>query len=174
MFTYVKLNNYRSLDGVFFDLKETKDRIKKIAAIYGENGSGKTNLIKSFYFLEGLMHSFDIEKSEKKLLKILEENDDDKFKEIFTRALKENSLNQIYRDARTIEGDGNTRLEFGFEAGGHEGIYIIEFNDVIVYEKLYYYTGKQSGIIYEVNGENPKNPKMSTAIFKTSKIRNEI
>lgn len=175
MFTYVKLNNYRSLDGVFFDLKETKDRIKKIAAIYGENGSGKTNLIRSFYFLEGLMHSFDIEKSEKKLLKILEENDDDnKFKEIFTQALKENSLNQIYHDARTIEGDGNTRLEFGFEADGHEGIYVIEFNDVIVYEKLYYYTGKQSGIIYEINGENPKNPKMSTAIFKTSKIRNEI
>lgn len=48
MFTYVKLNNYRSLDGVFFDLKETKDRIKKIAAIYGENGSGKTNLTSLF------------------------------------------------------------------------------------------------------------------------------
>lgn len=175
MFTYVKLKNYRSLDNVIFNLKETKDKVKKIAAVYGENGSGKTNLIRSFYFLEDLMHSFDIERSEKDILKIIEENkENDNLQNFFSQFAKEHSMKLIYNDARTIECDCNTRLEFGFKIDGHEGCYEIEFNDVIVYEKLYYFTGKQSGTIYEINEKNIKDAKLSATIFKTLKIRNEI
>ena len=58
MFTYVKLKNYRSLDNVVFDLKETKAKVKRLVAVYGENGCGKTNLLKSFYFLRMLLDSF--------------------------------------------------------------------------------------------------------------------
>lgn len=174
MFTYVKLNNFRSLNDVYFDLKETKEKTKRIAAIYGENGCGKSNLIRSFSFLKSLMHSFITEKSEIKFSKILSEKEANDFPPVILEMMKRNTVSEIYNSARTIECDDNTTVEIGFEIDGREGYYQIEFNEVIVYEKLYYYTGKQSGILYEILNSEIKIPKLSSLIFKTAKIQNEF
>ncbi len=174
MFTYVKLNNFLSLNDVTFDLKETKNKVKKMAVIYGENGCGKSTLVRSFYFLQKLIHSFDMEKNEIKLNKILEDQDNQMLAPSILRIINEQSVSNLFKNNRTIQCEENTRLEFGFEADGHDGYYIIEFNDTVVYEKLYYFTGKQSGTIFEVSKNDIKNPKLSTQIFRTNSINFEI
>ena len=174
MFTYVKLNNYRSLDNVVFDLRESKGKIKKLAAVYGENGCGKSNLIRSFYFLDMIMHSFDIEKNEIEIAKFLNENNEKELPPTLMEFIKNRTLSNVYSNSRTIDCSENTRVEYGFKIGNHEGNYVVEFNDKIVYERLYYYTGKQSGVIFEISSDSIKMPKFSTSIYKTLKIRNEL
>ncbi len=174
MFTYVKLNNYRSLNNVTFDLKETREKTKKLIAIYGENGCGKSNLIRSFYFLEQLMHSFDLEKNEVEMTKLFEGRNENDIPLYIHDLIKKNTLSHLFENSRTIDCNENTRLEFGFVINNHEGNYIVEFNDKIVYERLYYFTGKQNGTIIEISEKDVKNPKFSNLIFKTSKIRNEL
>ena len=174
MFTYVKLNNYRSLNNVTFDLKETREKTKKLIAIYGENGCGKSNLIRSFYFLEQLMHSFDLEKNEVEMTKLFEGRNENDIPLYIHDLIKKNTLSHLFENSRTIDCNENTRLEFGFAINNHEGNYIVEFNDKIVYERLYYFTGKQNGTIIEISDKDVKNPKLSNLIFKTSKIRNEL
>jgi AAA15 family ATPase/GTPase len=51
MISFIKLNNFKSFKNVELDLRGKKGIPKKIAFIYGENGSGKTNLMDSLFFL---------------------------------------------------------------------------------------------------------------------------
>ena len=43
MFTYIKLKNFMSFKDVTFDLKKGSKGAKNFIAVYGENGSGKSN-----------------------------------------------------------------------------------------------------------------------------------
>ena len=45
MFTYVKAKNFKSLKDIEFNLNKTKAKTNQFISIYGENGSGKTNII---------------------------------------------------------------------------------------------------------------------------------
>ena len=53
-FTYIKAKNFKSLKDIEFNLNKTKVQTNNLIAIYGENGSGKTNLIELFKFLQQL------------------------------------------------------------------------------------------------------------------------
>lgn len=174
MFTYVKLKNYRSLDNVVFDLKETKDKVKRLVAVYGENGCGKTNLLKSFYFLRMLLDSFTGVEFEEKFNESFSKTNIGDFKSIIMGIFEDKLTSNIFKSSRTIDCDEDTEVEFGFAIDGYEGFYKIVFNDEIVFEKLYYFTGKQSGVVFEVSKESIKDPKLSPAIFKSVKIRNEV
>ena len=52
MFTYIRVKNFKSLKDVKFNLNRTKTKTNNFIAIYGENGSGKTNLVELFKFLQ--------------------------------------------------------------------------------------------------------------------------
>ena len=62
MFTYIKAKNFKSLKNIEFNLKRTKNITNDFIAIYGENGSGKTNLVELFKFLQQMTisRSFDV------------------------------------------------------------------------------------------------------------------
>ena len=62
MFTYIKAKNFKSLKNIEFNLKKTKNKTNNFIAIYGENGSGKTNLVELFKFLQQMTvaRSFDV------------------------------------------------------------------------------------------------------------------
>ena len=53
MFSKVTVDNFTTFDHFEFDLVENKTdkKAKKIAIVYGENGIGKTCLVKVFDFL---------------------------------------------------------------------------------------------------------------------------
>lgn len=59
MFTYVKAKNFKSLKDIEFNLNKTKTIINKFIAIYGENGSGKTNIVELFKLLKQLVIARD-------------------------------------------------------------------------------------------------------------------
>lgn len=52
MFTYVKAKNFKSLKNIYLNLKSTKTKVNNFVVIYGENGSGKTNIVELFRLLQ--------------------------------------------------------------------------------------------------------------------------
>ena len=58
MFTYVELSNFKSFGHIRFDFKKSKNDCKKFVAIYGENGSGKSNFVSAIELLSHLTTSF--------------------------------------------------------------------------------------------------------------------
>lgn len=52
MFTYVKAKNFKSLKDIEFNLNRTKTKTNQFISIYGENGSGKTNIVELFKLLQ--------------------------------------------------------------------------------------------------------------------------
>ena len=48
MFNYIHFKNFKSLDDVRIDFT-SKKKAKPLAIIYGENGSGKSNIVSGFY-----------------------------------------------------------------------------------------------------------------------------
>ena len=47
MFTYIKLNNFMSFKDVTFDLRNGSKGAKKFVSVYGENGSGKSTMLRA-------------------------------------------------------------------------------------------------------------------------------
>ena len=60
MFTYIKLKNFMSFKDAVFDLRHGSKGTKKFIAIYGENGSGKSNFVNSINLLRRSIDSFKI------------------------------------------------------------------------------------------------------------------
>ena len=165
MFTYIKLKNFMSFKDTMFDFKNGSKNIKKFISIYGENGSGKSNFVIGIDFLRKSVDSLD--NYSKTLFKYSKELVD-----IFQSFL---NINEYRKKCRMIECDEPTTIEYGFRVNGHEGYYIISFDERFMYEKLYYFTGKQRGVLYEIDYANSKlNIEFSNRLFKNKKIEAEI
>lgn len=188
MFTYIKLKNFMSFKDVTFDFRNGNKGAKNFISIYGENGSGKSNFVNSIYFLITSVNSFNMfanmEKtrgadSEKELLKeLLKEPQVGSSTQLPMRLLQMiseiqllNSVNQY----RMIECDEETCVEYGFQIGSHEGYYQLNFSKKFVYEKLYYFTGKQRGVLFEICIEDGEIiSSFSNKLFKNKKVEDEI
>ena len=180
MFTYVKLENYKSLVNLEVDLTSKKNTPKNLILIYGENGAGKTNFVKSFATLCETLQT----RSKKEMLQSLLEKkvsnpDDENIKEIkytigYEQFLKLmfKDIEKIIQDNKTIKSKGNMVLEFGFKVKGKNGVYRLETNDnEIVSEKLEYVCNKNKIIFFEIKkGEIFLNK----SIFKNLKYLKEV
>ena len=58
MFTYIELSNFKSFGNIRFDFRKNKKQYKKFIAIYGENGSGKSNFVSAIELLSHTVTSF--------------------------------------------------------------------------------------------------------------------
>ena len=147
MFTYVKAKNFKSLKDIEFNLNKTKTKTNKFISIYGENGSGKTNIVELFKLLQQLIMSratdVAMNKVPKEFWKIQEEMSDQLPTEI--RQIFELSLN--LKEYRMLEEEEPTEIEYGFKINDNDGFYYIKFDDEIIEEKIYYMVGKQRGIV---------------------------
>lgn len=52
MLSYIRLRNFKSFSDIMFDLRGKGGIPKKKVFVYGENGSGKSNLISSLFFFK--------------------------------------------------------------------------------------------------------------------------
>lgn len=153
MFTFVKLKNFMSIQDAFFDFSATKKTVKRFIALYGENGSGKSNFVNSISFLRRSIESFQMAESFAKLQDAFTEKE--MSYELFNDFLGDFmrfrlNFSAYMEDCRMIDCEDETRLEYGFQIDNHHGTYEIAFRDTFTYERLYYFTGKQSGQLYEV------------------------
>lgn len=173
MFTYIKLKNFMSFKDVMFDFKNGNKGAKKFISVYGENGSGKSNFVTSINLLRKSIDSFQLVMETEKIMDIVKEKE---LSPDFLDVLLNSTNIQTYRDnCRMIECSDPTTIEYGFQVNGHEGYYIMSFGEKFVYEKLYYFTGKQRGVLYEIDhtGETPKIV-FSNSLFKDKRVEAEI
>lgn len=173
MLTYIKLKNFMSFKEAMFDFRNGKKGAKKFISIYGENGSGKSNFVNSIDFLRRSIDSFDMAGNEDKINTLLEENNLPQ--EIHEIILESTNILRNAEKCRMLECKEDTSIEYGFEYHNHEGYYCISFNERFVYEKLYYYTGKQSGKLFEIKFENGQiEASFSNKLFSNRKAEIEL
>ena len=159
----ISLQNFMSFDDIDLDLTDKGGRCMNHAFIYGENGSGKTNLIDSLMFLEKSTMTLLNEKNGgdedeplRKLLSILKEDNPD-FK------LKSNpkDVGSLASEYRMIGADGNMAMRFSFEIDGHDATYRLEFDDrnVIQSESLDYIISKKKGNLFRITRDEVRLQK---------------
>lgn len=175
MFTYVKAKNFKSLKDIEFNLNKTKTKTNQFISIYGENGSGKTNIVELFKLLQQATMSRAIDiamnKMPKEFWKIQEEMSDQLPTEI--RQIFQLSFN--LREYRMLDEEEATEIEYGFKINNKEGFYYIKFDDEIIEEKLYYMAGKQRAYLFQINKENNKITKnLNKNIFINEKYNEEL
>lgn len=175
MFTYVKAKNFKSLKDIEFNLNKTKTKTNQFISIYGENGSGKTNIVELFKFLQqsAMARAIDIamNKLPKEFFKMQEEMADKMPTEI--RQIFQLSLD--LKEYRMLDEKEETEIEYGFKINNKNGFYHIKFNNEIIEEKLYYMAGKQRAYLFELKKEDGKIIKtLNKNIFMNNKYNEEL
>lgn len=175
MFTYVKAKNFKSLKDIEINLNKTKTKTNQFISIYGENGSGKTNIVELFKLLQQLTMSrathIAVNKMPKEILKLQEE--------VSLKLPAE--ISNIFRPSfnltkyRMIDEKEATEIEYGFKIDNKEGFYYIKFKNEIIEEKLYYMAGKQRAYLFQVKKENNEIIKnLNNNIFINVKYNDEL
>lgn len=154
MITYVRLKNFKSFRDTLFDFRKGKNGYKKFVAIYGENGSGKSNFVDSLSFLRFSLESFRMVIQAEKLRQMQETVT---IPEPFATAFASGDFfaaldfRGFMADHRMIDCDEETTIEIGFIYNNHSGNYLLSFKEGFVREKLYYFTGKQRGVMFDIS-----------------------
>ena len=177
MFTYIKAKNFKSFKNIEFNLNRTKNETNNFIAIYGENGSGKSNLVEIFKFLQQVTIARNIDVATNQLPKeFLELKEKVMKNEMVSPEIKMiSSLSIVLEKYRMIDEKEDTEIEYGFKIDGKEGFYYIRFNSEIVEEKLYYFLNRQKGYYFQIKKENYFIKKeLNTNIFINEKYRLEI
>ena len=125
MFKRIELDNYRSFTHIVFDLEGTGGMPKPYALVYGENGSGKTNLIESVAFLKQSMRTLvlgDDISGQRSKIQELDDNGSElvaQVKQLTDMALKELelaassiSISEYAREVMTIGAEGPMALRY--------------------------------------------------------------
>ncbi len=173
MFTYVKMKNFMSFKDVMFDFKNGSKGTKGFISIYGENGSGKSNFVSSIDLLRKTIDSFQMVGDFENIMEVAKKEDIPRT--LLKMLLNSTDILRYIGDCRMMECDEATTVEYGFQIYGHQGYYIISFKDRFLYEKLYYYTGKQRGTLFEINYSGEKiDVSFSNKLFLNRKVEVEI
>lgn len=175
MFTYIKAKNFKSLKNIEFNLNRTKSKTNNFIAIYGENGSGKTNLVELFKFLQQVTISriIDVQLNmlPKEFFELKEKMLDNT--PVDMKPLWQLSLN--LEEYRMINEKEDTEIEYGFKINDKEGFYSIKFNTEIVEEKLYYFANKQKGYYFQLSKDEKGIIKnLNNSIFINEKYNKEL
>ena len=170
MFTFIELVNFKSFGEIRFDFKKSNTEFKKFIAIYGENGSGKSNFVSSIELLSKLMTSFIRLDKLQKLKQAFESNKDNPellSEDLISQIINSDENSNSFKPCRMIGVTEDTKVTYGFQINGIEGHYTIAFNDnSITKEELYYLTNKQRGYLFKLSNENDIiNTSFSSYLF---------
>lgn len=176
MFSYVRLKHFLSFGEILFDFHNTSTSAKNFAAIYGENGSGKSNFVRSIELLFRSLTTFGQSKHAEEIARILKNQAVYNRAEIFDFLISQNGNKNLFSDYRMFDCTEPTEAEFGFFLNGYEGFYTLSFTDSVLSESLYYFTGKQRGYLFDIRlDENGTiQTKFNGGLFASSKIKSEM
>lgn len=169
MFTYIKLKNYKSFKDVMVDLRDKQGNPKSFICIYGENGSGKSNLASAFHFLKESVSTRMWLDDMNEFMKKFDENSEETFKtKDFYDFIRDRfrDVDTLIKSSKLIGSKETMKLEYGIKLDEGEGVYSIELNDSeIINEELEFTLNKRKSIYFSINKDDLINPKLNKAIF---------
>lgn len=169
MFKRIELDNYRSFTHIVFDLEGTGGVPKPYALVYGENGSGKTNLIESIAFLKQSMRTLVLGDDISGQRSRIQELDDSgselmaQVKQLTDMALKELelaassiSISEYVREVMTIGAEGPMELKYTLLLNGREAVYELQFSPEgkVVHERLTHVISSRSGRYFDIDSRS--------------------
>ena len=124
MLKRMELTNYKSFKNVTIDFSDTKTKTKNIAIIYGENGSGKSNIISALYFLKNSINTLSIQKV---ISEIMEKKKEINLEEL-TRQYRfgHSKIKEELQEYKMINSKGNMIVKYYFSI-------IFPFEFIILY-----------------------------------------
>ncbi len=137
MLRKIRLENYKSFKDFTVEFKKQKNS-PNIYFIYGENGSGKSNLISSIKFLKDLSNSFStLERISRYLSpESIHPKADINFLKSFVENLKHNhDIANMIKKNRRIGSKEPIKLEYTFELSNKEYIYEIVLGENRIIEE---------------------------------------
>lgn len=184
MITALHLDNYKSFKHLDLVLKKG-EKPKKIVAIYGENGSGKSNIVSAFQKLTASLRTVDIQTE---LAKIQAKNIDDTdegnqipgfiLSLIKNGKLNDTNLLSVFRSTYMLQTDEPMKVKYDFNINGREGYYELVFKKnngkpYLFSEKLYFLIKKSAGNIFEIfsNHNGEINMTFSPSLFLKRDIK---
>lgn len=181
MITSIELFNYLSFNHVKFDLLGKRNTAKNFSLVYGENGSGKSNLISSILFLLKTFQTLPNQENAKRLLDHIntstrEIKDENARQKLTDQLLRESafSLSDLISENKSIGSINNMKLVFGFILDNIPGEYSMEFNgDEIIDEYLKYAINERSGYFFKISAHET-TPNLSPSIFLNNSYRSEL
>ena len=175
MFTYIRLKNFLSFGDVTFDFKKSAKKAKQFVAIYGENGSGKSNFVRSIEFIHHTLTSFRRTQDTQELVELLKRDEESTPVELLDRIMRENDMEYYLASCRTVDCGEPSEVEIGFFLNGYEGIYKLSFMQKLISESLYYFTGKQRGYLFDISADESERItyKFWSRTFLDEKIKEE-
>lgn len=176
MFTNIRVKNFKSLVDVDLNLIGKKKQPKNLVLIYGENGSGKSNVSSIFYTLIETIRTMKIRDKIQMFLGSEEEElfNDELLKKILKSKFKD--MESIVKESKTIDSDDNLYMEFEFNIDNKKGTYSMEFDDKkIIAEKLQFTIDTNKGVYFDLNLNNKKlNPSVFRDNTYITEIQNKI
>ncbi|MFA6843677.1 MAG: AAA family ATPase, partial [Bacilli bacterium] len=164
MIKKIKLTNFKSFKDVTIDFTGANGVPKKSIFIYGENGSGKSNIVSSIVFLQYTISSLLAAQEIEKVINSDTNNLTIKNYEGLRTRLNCN-IEQLVSNYKLIDSNENMKLHYELIINNKTAEYDIEFDDKgIVYESLYYPIFKNKVLIYEV--KNIDEVFISDNLFK--------
>lgn len=160
MLRSMELENFQSFSRIELDLNGKNGSVKNHAFIYGENGSGKSNLINAIFLLKVCSGS---------LRKIMDDRDGN-----LPPATPDDDLKQLAKDMHMIGSDGNMKLTYTFSVMGSDARYSIEFgtDGTLIREVLENKVNSRRGVLFRL--ESGQDPYFVRGLVKDKRFRDRI
>lgn len=174
MITKIEVKNFRNFDHLIFDIAKKEH----IIAIYGENGSGKSNLLSTLDILHYSINTFLNQQVFLEWQSRLENEEslvpnDLKF---LSSVIPYRTLKGVLENTPFNGIDENVELKYSFAIGNHKGDYTLIYtpNLELVTEELKFTISKQTGLHFKIHKENDIEIKLNAKVFSSVEIRNEL
>lgn len=180
MIKKLSLKNYKSFKDIEIDFADSKKISSNLNLIYGENGSGKSNIISVFSLLS---HLQDTIKSNERFAELLGKRKDDNH---FRRFISESSfarminvINLMKSESISFKGNNEpTEIYIEFLINGSVAEYFLKLDEQngVLEESLFYLIKKNRGHLFKINrDENEElNVSFSPSTFINKPLSNSI
>lgn len=178
MFTTIKLKNFLSLTNFEGNFEKKKNTPLKLVLVYGENGAGKSNLVKAFFTLSNSMEALNSTRMLEALRKQQDASVPTDNLETFMQAIKQlqnsfGSMSDIAEELQTAGSSDPVTMEFGFVVDEKSGSYSMCFDrSGLLTESMVYSLNKRKVKCYEVKDSRLTiNPSLFTDSDLKSRAR---
>lgn len=170
MFTSLHLENYKSFETLDLTIKQ-KQLPKKIVAIYGENGGGKSNIVSAFTQLRQSLTTRETQNRLTTLQAKISAEDDAQVKwQSMTSYIQYSQsmmsdLSEIFENTYRVGATAPMVMRYHFVVNHHSGWYELVFklkHDrlYLAKETLYYLIKSANGVVFKI--ENDGTDKIQT------------